>query len=459
MGGNGQSHFTGEDEGGGITLVQGVRLSDKVINRMRQSPNVIYPAPSPESQAPAASPVTAPSKEHIGPPLTPQTPSFSPPQEFSSVPPPEEPAPPLKLSPPPVKFYSHPPHPCTPPELLPSPAVEPVVPPAAESVVRPLIEPETPTTLQEPGHTKDSDILPSPVKSLSASVAPSVEAPPAEDVVSTPVVTEVPPAADSKPLSPHPSEHAASPLLIPVLSLEEAAPSSCQCLELDVVNEPQMVPPPVEEPTMTSSLPPVVEDEVPEAEEEEVKQKIKEELQRNLKEELNQRREELQQQLEEMKAQAQAVAKAAARTRVEEQVRKTEEAEKLTDAIVEARVKTKDESITAQLYWLELKAHQLDEKEKEVKKRNELYMEHLEKLEAKCSEFYKASVEGFQKGKEETQKRFARFNVQPVCGDLQSQILRCYKENTGKTLTCSGIASAYMECVDNAKKNKLSTGG
>lgn len=48
-----------------------------------------------------------------------------------------------------------------------------------------------------------------------------------------------------------------------------------------------------------------------------------------------------------------------------------------------------------------------------------------------------------------------RFSIQPVCGDLQSQILKCYKENTGKTLSCSSIASAYMQCVDNAKKVPL----
>lgn len=48
-----------------------------------------------------------------------------------------------------------------------------------------------------------------------------------------------------------------------------------------------------------------------------------------------------------------------------------------------------------------------------------------------------------------------RFNIQPVCGDLQSQILKCYKDNTGRTLSCSGIASAYMQCVDNAKKVRL----
>ncbi|XP_037623732.1 MICOS complex subunit Mic19-like [Sebastes umbrosus] len=232
---------------------------------------------------------------------------------------------------------------------------------------------------------------------------------------------------------------------------------------------------------MTPSLPPVIEDEVPavttapppaaaspvppEVVEEEMRQKIKAKLQLSLEEEIDQRRQELQRQLEEMRALAQAEAQAAAQAQVEHQVRKTLETEKaaymenLTDSIMKERMKTEDERLMVQLYRMELKAHQLEEREKQLRKRDALYREHVAKLEAKCTEFYKVTAESFQKGKEETHNRFARFNIQPVCGDLQSQILKCYKENTGKTLSCSSIASAYMQCVDNAKKNKSSTGG
>lgn len=191
-----------------------------------------------------------------------------------------------------------------------------------------------------------------------------------------------------------------------------------------------------------------------------MKQKIKMEMQLSLEEEINQRRQELQRQLEEMRAQARAAAQASAQAQVEEQVKKTLDGEmmaykeNLTDAIMKERMKTEDQRLMVQLY-----AHQLEEREKELRKRDVLYKEHIAKLEAKCTEFYRVTAESFQKGKVETHNRFARFNIQPVCGDLQSQILKCYKENTGKTLSCSGIASAYMQCVDNAKKNKLSTGG
>ncbi|KAJ4924827.1 hypothetical protein JOQ06_003777, partial [Pogonophryne albipinna] len=51
------------------------------------------------------------------------------------------------------------------------------------------------------------------------------------------------------------------------------------------------------------------------------------------------------------------------------------------------------------------------------------------------------------------------YETYPVCADLQGQILACYKENVGKTLNCSNIATLYLQCVNNTKQNKLRTGG
>lgn len=45
-----------------------------------------------------------------------------------------------------------------------------------------------------------------------------------------------------------------------------------------------------------------------------------------------------------------------------------------------------------------------------------------------------------------------RYEVYPVCADLQGQILACYKENVGKTLNCSNIAALYLQCVNNSKQ-------
>lgn len=42
--------------------------------------------------------------------------------------------------------------------------------------------------------------------------------------------------------------------------------------------------------------------------------------------------------------------------------------------------------------------------------------------------------------------------MKPVCSELHSEILKCYLQNTGQTLTCSSIASQYVRCVNNAKQ-------
>uniref|UniRef100_UPI003AAC385E coiled-coil-helix-coiled-coil-helix domain containing 3b n=1 Tax=Centroberyx gerrardi TaxID=166262 RepID=UPI003AAC385E len=294
-----------------------------------------------------------------------------------------------------------------------------------------------------------------------------------------------PPPPPAEPIAAPPPAPTAPPAPEPIF---EESPPPCHSMELVVlptdppVSEPIVEPvappppdpaPPAEEPAVAPSLPPIVEVMIPvvssvpppapaspEVVEEELRRKIKEELQRGLELEMSQKKQELQQQLEEVKAQARAQAKAAAQAQVDEQVKKTLEAEKaahmenLKDAIMKERMKTEDERLMAQLY-----AHKLDETEKDLKKQDTLFREHVAKLEAKSAEFYKVTTENFQKGKEETHNRFARFDIKPVCGDLQSQILKCFRENTGKTLSCSAIASAYMQCVDNAKQNKLSTGG
>lgn len=45
-----------------------------------------------------------------------------------------------------------------------------------------------------------------------------------------------------------------------------------------------------------------------------------------------------------------------------------------------------------------------------------------------------------------------RYETSAVCSDLQGEILKCYRENAGKTLQCSNIASRYLQCVNNAKQ-------
>uniref|UniRef100_A0A3Q2QE84 Coiled-coil-helix-coiled-coil-helix domain containing 3b n=1 Tax=Fundulus heteroclitus TaxID=8078 RepID=A0A3Q2QE84_FUNHE len=542
MGGNSPSRFSVEDDegggGGGVTFVKGIRLSDKVIDRMKHSAKASCPHLSPEPQAQVATPVPAPPVEHLLPLLTPPPPQFvptpppTPSQETAPTSPSVEAAPPVKLIPPPlVTFHSLPPasldpaapppslgpeppsgpssrpdNPEAPDSLAPPSAVEPIVLPPPQSFILPHKEPESQTAPQLEEHIKEPVVLapnwessPSPEPpSLSCElVTPTPTQPaafePLESAAASPPPTETvqvsPSPLDSATSGASLSEAEADPLVEGVRSSSppeacaEGASPPCQCDEAAVVHTrvpgnvppPELEPPPPNEPRPvtaeppgTTFLPPVVEEEEPATVpspaagvvEEELRQKIRAELQKSLEEEIDQKRQELQQQLEEVRALTRAEATAAAQAQVAQQVRKTLEAErashmeKLTESIAREKVKAEDEKLMVQLY-----AHQLEEREKEMKKRDELYKEHVSKLEAKCAEFYKVSSENFQKGKEETQKRFARFNIQPLCGDLQGQILKCYKENPGRTLTCSGIASAYMQCVDNAKKDKRITGG
>ncbi|XP_014861106.1 PREDICTED: MICOS complex subunit Mic25-like isoform X1 [Poecilia mexicana] len=451
MGGNGPSRFPAEDEGGGgVTFVKGIRLSDRVINRMKNStkttshfsadPTTQVAVPVPASSGEPSLPLQAPVSPQLisTPPIPPTSPSV------------EAAAPPVKLiPPPPVTFHS-----------LPPPSLEPETPPAPSSRAE---NPEVPQTLTEPPEPKEPDTQTTPQTEQEKEPTPSEPAA-AEPLESA--ATLVQPVLSPSPLA------SAQPGAPPESSSDEAS-ASCRHEELPVaLAPPHLEAPPPTEPPATTLLPPAAEDEEPsllpppaEVMEEELREKIRAEMEESLEEEISQKRRELQQQLEEIQVLRRAEATTAARAEAEEQVKKTLEAEramrieKLTESVEREKAMAEHEKLMAQLHWMELKARQLEEREKEMKKRNELYKEHVSKLEAKCAEFYKVSVENFQKGKEETLKRFACFNIQPLCRDLQDQILKCYMENPGRTLTCSGIASAYMQCVDNAKKDKLTTGG
>uniref|UniRef100_A0A1A8PXK7 Dishevelled associated activator of morphogenesis 2 n=1 Tax=Nothobranchius pienaari TaxID=704102 RepID=A0A1A8PXK7_9TELE len=87
MGGNAQSRFPEED--GGITFVKGIRLSDRVINRMKHS-SKLNPPLTPE---PPTTPLPEAPAEHLLPLLTPPPPSPPPPPLPFNCPPPPPPPP------------------------------------------------------------------------------------------------------------------------------------------------------------------------------------------------------------------------------------------------------------------------------------------------------------------------------------------------------------------------------
>uniref|UniRef100_A0A3Q4GC35 Coiled-coil-helix-coiled-coil-helix domain containing 3a n=1 Tax=Neolamprologus brichardi TaxID=32507 RepID=A0A3Q4GC35_NEOBR len=123
--------------------------------------------------------------------------------------------------------------------------------------------------------------------------------------------------------------------------------------------------------------------------------------------------------------------------------------ESLQQAFIRERIAAEDEK---------LRAHLLA-KEADLKKQDAFYREQVARLEERSSQFYKVTTENFHKAADQVNAKFRRYEAYPVCADLQEQILTCYKENVGKTLHCSNIAARYLQCVNDAKQNKLKTGG
>ncbi|XP_059391852.1 coiled-coil-helix-coiled-coil-helix domain containing 3b isoform X2 [Carassius carassius] len=200
--------------------------------------------------------------------------------------------------------------------------------------------------------------------------------------------------------------------------------------------------------------------------EEKLKRHLREDLQKLLNEEMKMAEHIMRQQLEEEKAKVKAQAQAAARLQIQDEVQKLLEEEKasyqqtLADAIRMEKLKVQDEHLITQYYVSQLLRTKLEEKEKDLENQEALFREQIAKMQEKMARFTKVTAENYKKGLEDAHKRFRRCQIKPVCSDLQSQILKCYAENKGQTMSCSNIASLYIQCVDCARQDKkLSTGG
>ncbi|RXM35631.1 hypothetical protein EOD39_3975 [Acipenser ruthenus] len=102
--------------------------------------------------------------------------------------------------------------------------------------------------------------------------------------------------------------------------------------------------------------------------------------------------------------------------------------------------------------YLSDNAKQLEEKDRDLRKQDAYYKEQLARLEERSAQFYKVTTEQYQKSVTEVEAKFKRYESHPVCADLQGEILRCYQESNGQTLSCSTLARQYLQCVNNAKQ-------
>ncbi|XP_035534344.1 coiled-coil-helix-coiled-coil-helix domain containing 3a isoform X2 [Morone saxatilis] len=396
------------DENENITVVKGIRLSENVINRMREpvTPPKHEQAPTPP---PSMAPPLAPS-----PLLRPVPPLFDP---ITSLPPP----------PPVVEPVAPPPPP-------------PPAPFATETVAAPPPTPPQPPTEQiEP-------VVAHPLPESEPLSSPPVF----EPVAILPVLHH---SGDT--LSPQPAEpFAAPPLPEFTAPCEPVAPPPQPRVE---PVSPAPVPEPVVVPESSSAPPPPA---APPVDEEALRKKITDELYKSLDQDRAKAEQELQAWLEEEKARSAAQAQADAQSQVQGEVsrllsvERTMAQESLQQAVIRERIATEDERLRAQLF-----AKQLEAREADLKKQDAFYREQVARLEERSAQFYKVTTENYHKAADQVNAKFKRYEMYPVCADLQGQILACYKENVGKTLNCSNIASLYLQCVNNAKQNKLRTGG
>ncbi|XP_026864290.2 MICOS complex subunit mic25a isoform X2 [Electrophorus electricus] len=100
-------------------------------------------------------------------------------------------------------------------------------------------------------------------------------------------------------------------------------------------------------------------------------------------------------------------------------------------------------------------AKQLETKETELKALEAFYREQIDQLEKRNLNHFKTCKEQFHAAADRVEANIKVRGTEPVCADLQSRVLRCYRENREQTLRCSDLARDYMRCVNAAKQNHL----
>ncbi|XP_026122081.1 MICOS complex subunit mic25a-like [Carassius auratus] len=101
---------------------------------------------------------------------------------------------------------------------------------------------------------------------------------------------------------------------------------------------------------------------------------------------------------------------------------------------------------------------QLKKKEDELKHLEQFYKEQLQLMEKKNTEIYQQTAHMYEQQALQTQATVKPRPVSPVCSELQSQVLSCYRLNTQQTLRCSQLAKDYINCINSSKKNLVNHG-
>uniref|UniRef100_A0A803WC83 Coiled-coil-helix-coiled-coil-helix domain containing 6 n=1 Tax=Ficedula albicollis TaxID=59894 RepID=A0A803WC83_FICAL len=125
---------------------------------------------------------------------------------------------------------------------------------------------------------------------------------------------------------------------------------------------------------------------------------------------------------------------------------------KQRNSIIEERQKTAQVSLSSPLPDSEKMAMQLQVREAELKLQEDFYKEQLARIEKKNAEIYKMTTEQYQEAATKAEERIKSRHADPVCVNLQSEILKCFRENKNEVLNCSELAKEYQRCVSAAQK-------
>ncbi|KAM6895744.1 coiled-coil-helix-coiled-coil-helix domain containing 3a [Xenentodon cancila] len=406
--------------------------------------DIVLPAASPPA---AANTVAAPAFEPLAPPPPAAVDSVTLPTSLSSPPaPPPFSAPAVEetsipQAPPPL--ITEPSHPPINRSILNSPPIiEPIAPPH-------VIEPLASSSLPEPTSLPPPSVKNEPIPSLLLPESEPLPSPPLSEPV-TILPASIPPSGYPQPAEPFPRP----PLPEFIAPCEPLAPPPQPTVE-------PLSPAPVLKPVAVSeSSPAPSATAAPAVDKEALKKKITDELYKDLEQEKVRAEQDMQAWFDAEKVRISAQAQAEAQAQFRDEVSKiltVERAvaqESLQQAIIRERINTEDERLRTQLF-----AKQLEAREADLKKQDAFYREQVARLEERSAQFYKVTTENYHQAADQMNAKFKRYEVYPVCTDLQGQILACYKDNVGKTLNCSNIAARYLQCVNEAKQNKLRTGG
>uniref|UniRef100_A0A3B4ALU8 Coiled-coil-helix-coiled-coil-helix domain containing 6b n=1 Tax=Periophthalmus magnuspinnatus TaxID=409849 RepID=A0A3B4ALU8_9GOBI len=139
---------------------------------------------------------------------------------------------------------------------------------------------------------------------------------------------------------------------------------------------------------------------------------------------------------------------------LKDELSKVAQKEAVIDELAKARSKEKLQT-RREAEKAKVLAEKLQKKDSQLRALEAFYKAQIAQLEKRNREEYEQSKEQFHQAASKTEEHVRPRNTEPVCTDLQAQILSCYRDNKDQTLRCSDLAKEYMKCIQAAKKQLL----